>query len=441
MPEPVVPLGLLYLVSNTPDRHEKVLWDLCFERNPHHLLSRNITEFSPELIAFGIRNIQNNLYTGIADNLNYYQELLQTIRKFSNAKIVIGGSGFSVMPAELMERLKPDFGISGEGERSFCQLLEQIESENPDYATIANLYFYEKGEICHSPGKPGFLKLDTLKIPDRSFILNRYLEGSATLNFQTKRGCVLNCDYCTYPEIEGAVLRQRSAEKVAEEICDSLKAQPMARHFFIVDSVFNLPVNHAKEICRQLIRRENHIPWTCYVNPIRFDQELAFLMKEAGCEGIEIGTDSGVDSILKKMRKGFLLEDVRKLQTFCRNAGIKDCHTFILGTPGESLEETAQTIAFIKELNPYSAIIMTWVDDHESLDPRLALERGKEREVIHQLLMTEAQTQRRWIVPPLEINFSRREIQRLRSKHDLTGPMWQHMDLFMELKADPLIRF
>ena len=49
--------------------------------------------------------------------LDYYAQLIRTIRSVCECPIVMGGSGFSVMPAELMERLSADLR-SGKNESS-----------------------------------------------------------------------------------------------------------------------------------------------------------------------------------------------------------------------------------------------------------------------------------------------------------------------------------
>ncbi len=40
LPDSIIPLGMLYVMASTPDRHEMVLVDLCFERRPVEALKR-----------------------------------------------------------------------------------------------------------------------------------------------------------------------------------------------------------------------------------------------------------------------------------------------------------------------------------------------------------------------------------------------------------------
>ena len=140
-----------------------------------------------------------------------------------------------------------------------------------------------------------------------------------------------------------------------------------------VDSVFNLPKSHAKNVYRELIARRWNTPWTCYANPLGFDREMAELAGAAGCAGMEIGSDSGCDEVLKRLRKGFIVNQIRELHELCASTGLRDCHTFILGTRGETLGDVHRTLDFIVDLDPFSAILMIWVERllGISLDKRL----------------------------------------------------------------------
>jgi radical SAM superfamily enzyme YgiQ (UPF0313 family) len=428
MPDAVIPLGLLYVMAACPERHEKVLLDLCYEEEPLAFLEGRLAGFRPDLVAVGLRNIQNADYTGTATNLSFYRELLRSVRRVTAAPIAVGGGGFSVMPAELMEALRPDYGISGEGERALPQLLDALERGEPDLDAIDSLYRFVDDRVVHSPRRAPFLVLDDLAVPDRSLVDPRYYEDAAIDSVQTKRGCPLKCEYCTYPRIEGARGRLRDPARVAREFAMVREAHPGVRHVFIVDSVFNLPVRHAKDVCRALLEHENELPWTCYANPIGFDAELADLMRRARCVGMEIGSDSGCNEVLARLRKGFTVDEIRRIRDLSREAGLKDCHSFILGTEGESLDDVRRTLDFIADLEPYAAILLVWVDDREAVDEDYARRRRRLREEIHAVVRERAADQRRWVIPPLGIHFSERQFRLLR-RAGCEGPLWQHLEL------------
>lgn len=425
LPDAVTPLGLLYVMASTPDRHEKILIDLCFEAQPAQALTRALAEARPDLVALGMRNIQNNDYGGLSDNLDYYAELIRAARAACAAPIVLGGSGFSVMPAQLMQRLQPDYGISGEGEEAFPRLVEALERGGQGCDEIGALHRLRDQGVVSNPPAARFLDMDTLPVPDRRLVDRRYHAEYGIDSIQTKRGCPLHCAYCTYPIIEGRVGRVRRPAAVVDEMFQALADQPTIRHFFIVDSVFNLPTSHAKNVCRELIARDWRIPWTSYANPLGFDREFAELARAAGCAGMEIGSDSGSERVLLSLKKGFTLEHIRRLHAHCVATGLPDCHTFILGTQGETLDDVRQTLDFIVDLDPFGAVLMVWIDDYEALDPALRTQRALLRQEIETLLLARKDQYPHWSIPALGIHFDERLFSYLRRKGK-HGPLWQH---------------
>lgn len=429
LPDAVVPLGLLYIMSSVRDDHDKQLIDLCFVDDPVAHLQAELWQFAPELVAISMRNIQNADYSGISDNLDYYASLVSAVRDVTKAPVCIGGAGFSTMPRELMGRLNPDYGIAGEGEIAFPALVDALdagESVDEQLALIGGLHWYRGAELVCNSRSPNFLDMRELPAPSRAAVDPRYYVEYGIESIQTTRGCPLRCDYCTYPIIEGRVGRKREPGAIVDEMFQCLDEHPQIRHFFIVDSVFNLPRTHAKDVCREMIRRNLSARWTCYANPLGFDKEFAQLAVAAGCSGMEIGSDSGVDRVLEKLNKGFTTEHIRQLHTICTETGLRDCHTFILGTEGESLDDVRQTIDFAIELDPFAAIMMIWVDDYETMDRELQIQRTRLREQIVELLQGYERDMAHWCVPSLGINYNEGFFRRLRSM-GLHGPLWEHV--------------
>jgi len=426
LPDAAVPIGVLYVMAATPERHERELWDLLFQPDPEAFLRDRLAAFRPDVVAFGMRNIQQADYSGTSDNLRYYASLMATIRAHGDATVVMGGSGFSVMPRELMAELRPDFGLPGEGEEALPALLDALERDG-SLDAIPGLLRFEDGAVVANPRAPGFLDMNALRAPDRTVLDARYYEEFGIDSLQTKRGCPLLCDYCTYPTIEGRIGRRREPGLVADEMARIRLDHPDVRHVFVVDSVFNLPPSHAKDVCRALIAQGNTVPWTCYANPLRFDEELGGLMRAAGCVGMEVGADSGCDEILLALRKGFDTRAIRKLRGIAAATGLKDCQTFILGTRGETLDHVRRTLDFVVDLDPFAAILMVWIDDAEALDPALAQERRRLREEIFLLLEECKHDFPRWIIPPLGVNFEHKRFGYLR-RVGFHGPLWQHLD-------------
>jgi len=425
LPDPVVPLGILYMMGSVGDRHEITLIDLCFEERPLDYLAAQIDRFAPDLVAVSMRNIQNADYTDTGTTLEHYDEVVHTIRGHTSVPIVMGGGGFSVIPVELMQRFGIDYGVMGEGETAFVELVARLAAGSSNMAGIRNLLVGAGSPRLPELHRHDFLDLRAGVRPDRRWVDPRYYEHSGITSIQTKRGCAMLCDYCTYPLIEGRVIRQRTGAVVADEWESMVAAHPAIGHVFVVDSVFNLPPRHAREISEALIARNLRTPWTCYVNPVRFDQDLADVMARAGCAGVEIGSDSGTNAGLARLKKGFTIEKIRQTSRICQQAGIKDCHTFVLGTEGEALDDVERSLDFIEALKPYGTIIMAFKDDREAVDPELAARLSEFRGRVLEAISKRASAHPRWVVPSLGLWFNPRLFSRLR-KMGMRGPLWQH---------------
>lgn len=421
LPDACIPLGLLYVIASTPEHHETRLIDLVFADDPDEYLSKELADFDPDLVAMGIRNIQNNDYSGISTNLERLKGFVAQVRKRTDAPLVLGGAGFSVMPQELMELLGADYGIAGEGERLFPLLLESIEGAGAVPEGILVAGGRAAGPLTTARS---FIDLNRLTPPDRTLVEREYYTVYGTDSVQTSRGCALKCTYCTYPKIEGSARRLMSPSLVADEF--ERAAANGANHVFVVDSVFNLPRRHASSVCETLIERGNETPWTCYANPISFDDELASMMVKAGCVGMEVGSDSGCDDVLQSLRKGFTTRDITALHEKAERHGIADCHTFILGTEGETIDHVKRSLDFIVGLDPFAAIIMVWVDDQEAFDADYREERKRLRGSIMELLEERKAEFPRWSIPSLGVNFDE-NLFRIMRKAGKRGPLWQHM--------------
>lgn len=425
LPDPVVPLGLLQVVESCPPEHEREVLDLCFEPDPQRSLERFLEELRPDLVALSLRNLHDNSYGPPTANVDYYRSLVRVVRGVTDAPVVVGGGGYSVMPQRLLEILEADYGLAGEGEETFAALVTSLAAGGEGLDRIGGL-FRREGWRAVGPSFPApFADLAALPFADRRRVDRRHYERCGVESVQTRRGCSLRCTYCTYPSIEGRAVRLRPPERVADELAHIRQAAPEANHFFVVDSVFNLPHSHAMAVCDAILERGIDLPWTCYVNPVDFRPELAARMVAAGCVGIEVGTDSGDAGVLRRLRKGFDTDAVRRTHRTAREAGLLDCHTFLLGTPGETLDECRRTLDLVDRMDPSAAILMVWNDEADAVGA-VSPRRAELRSEILSLLGTAAAEHPRWVVPPLGHRFDARRFALLR-RRGLRGPLWQHL--------------
>ena len=122
IPEPVFPLGLAHLsAALTSAGHEVHWWDSLTDGD---LLSNLPLHFAPDLVGISIRNIDDVIIRKQETYIAGIRELVDAIRHKIGCPVVVGGSGFSILPRETLEITGSDFGISGTGERPLLSLIE-----------------------------------------------------------------------------------------------------------------------------------------------------------------------------------------------------------------------------------------------------------------------------------------------------------------------------
>ncbi len=364
LPDPIFPLGLAYIAAAVSDAgHEIDVADLCFGRKPLDDLRNQVARFQPQVIGLSLRNVDNAAYPLTVDYLALHREVVDTLHAVSNAPVVLGGSGFSILPLAYMRELDGDWGIAGEGERAFVALLQALE-QGLDPSSIAGVVSPKSNtaaslNITIQPQRPANWAegLRPLRSP---FDYARYIRRGGTGNIQTKRGCVFKCSYCTYPLLEGNRFRAREAVDIVDEV-ENLQREYGPHPLFFVDSILNFPRGHVEAICEEILRRGLDLRWSCYATPVKLDRHQAQLMARAGCEGIELGTDAVDDEQLARLGKSFNAEVAERANRYCMEAGLRVCQTIIFGAPGETESSMRTSCHALRKMNPTAVVAMTGV--------------------------------------------------------------------------------
>jgi radical SAM superfamily enzyme YgiQ (UPF0313 family) len=340
------PLGLACVAAATQKAgHDVKLLDLMEFNDPAAALKEAVSEFNPDVIGMSVRNIDDQSMENTQFLLDDVREAVAVCRSLSNAPIVLGGAGYSIFPESSLEYLGADMGIQGEGEKAFIELLKRIE-EGRDFAGVPGLYVAAAG----LRGDRGFTKnLDEFPLPDISLLSVGHRDSEFWLPVQTRRGCPMNCSYCSTATIEGCPLRKRSPEAVIQWLRDCTRAG--FSRFYFVDNNFNLPPFYAKNLCSKILEADLDIAWRCILYPTKVDEELIGLMANAGCAEVSLGFESGHEMILHGMNKHFKPEDVRHTSELLAKYGIRRMGFLLLGGPGETEETALESLAFADSLN------------------------------------------------------------------------------------------
>lgn len=433
-PHPVFPIGLACLVGPLAAAgHLLSVLDLCFEPEPPLAISSALAENQPDIVVISLRNLDNVTWPGSRSYLDGVREIVALCH--DRAVTIIGGSGFSLMPVEILASVGADYGVAAEGEEVLPRLLDCLESGG-DAARLPGVVL---------PGRADFippLPLGTLGTPDRTlFDVGRYYSEGGMANVQTKRGCPFDCIYCTYPLLEGRCMRLRPIPEIIAEIRTLVDCYGV-NYLYFVDDIFNYPPEFAEELCRTMVAERLPVNWSAFINPDFITPELMDAMLAAGCDAVEFGSDSGSPVMLNNLRKSFTIDDMRRASRLCNERNVDFAHYLLFGGPGETRETILESFALMDELEPTAVIAMTGIRIYPNTALYLtAIEEGlveasasllepvfyispAVREQFAELVIREAMQRRNWVMPGFEVNTSSAMLDAIRL-FKVKGPLWK----------------
>ncbi len=349
MVPPIAPLGVEYVAGAARRAGvETTVLDLCLAEQPDHVLEDYFGRHSPQLVGLSFRNVDDCFWPSAESFLQRLVDDVHLIRTLTDAPIVVGGVGFSIFPQRIVESAGVEFGIHGDGEQSIVALYNAIEKQ--EFANVPGLVYRRAGTICSN--RPAWPTKLTLPV-GRDAVDNRaYFRRGGQGGIETKRGCNRKCIYCADPLAKGPMVRTRQASEVADEL--EVLVHQGVNVLHLCDSEFNIPREHAFAVCEELKRRGlgKRVRWYAYMAVVPFDAELAQIMREAGCIGINFTGDSGCPAMLHAYRQQHTREDLATAVKLCRRNTMAVMFDLMLGGPGETQATAAESIEYIKQIGP-----------------------------------------------------------------------------------------
>ena len=345
-PEPAFPVGALYVAGAVEAAGGRArVFDAGLHRRPVAALRADLTASRPDVVGISLRNADNAAWPCTRTYTDWYARVVAAVRQAApEARLVLGGPAFSIFPRELRRALLVADGIMGDGE-----VAAQLLAGGRLPAGVSELPLEDLGGV-RLPGDLAAVFASA----------GRY----RTAGVQTARGCPHRCIYCTYPRLEGARLRRRPPEAVADEM-ERLRLELGVTEQFIVDSSFNADEEHMAAVCEELRRRRGRpgaaladVSFSCYLQPRVGDRDVFGLLRAAGCTSVDLGVDSAAEALLPGLGKSFTVADLRLATSAAKAAGLDVCHSLLFGGPGETPSTVDETVRVTDELAPTAVVAM-----------------------------------------------------------------------------------
>ncbi|MFH0780019.1 MAG: radical SAM protein [Parcubacteria group bacterium] len=340
------PLGLAYLAGALEkDGFKPKIIDMSAIGLDYSQLEKEIIELKPKIV-------------GISFMTNQYGEMLKVaaLVKKCDPKIstVVGGPHASALPEESLKNDAIDFVVVGEGENTLLELTKQIFAADFDLNKIKGLAFKNGEQIFINEKRPFIEKLDEIPLPAWHLLqIDKYsvLASGGDMNkillpIISSRGCPNQCIFCDSHSIFGRCFRSRSAENILQEII-LLKDKYGVTQFDFVDDTITVDKERIRKLCDLFLQNNLNIKWMCNARVNTVNPEILNLMKKAGCVRIDLGVESGDQSVLNAIKKGITLEQIKYAHKIAQDAGIQTNSFVMVGNLGENLASVHKTVDLI----------------------------------------------------------------------------------------------
>jgi len=330
------PVGIGYIAEFLAHHNIKYdVMDMSF-RYTIKDLNKKIRSFRPDLVGFSMMSFMYR------DN---YQ-LIRMIKETSpGIDVAIGGPHGSTYREKILQSLaEVDYVITLEGEEAIVELCS-----GKKLTDIKGLVFRNNGEVIYTGNRRFIKDLDGVPFPTyRNFELNKYVFND--IDIASSRGCPYQCIFCSVKAVSGRQLRVRSALNVVDEI--EYWYQRGYRKFNFVDDNFTFYYDRVFEICDEIEKRGLRNLRMTNANGIRADRadrKLLKRMRDVGFYYIGFGVECGNDRILKNIKKGETMHQIRRAVKNAIDLDYDVVLNFLIGSPGETWEDIQDSVAFARE--------------------------------------------------------------------------------------------
>ncbi|MCX6821052.1 MAG: radical SAM protein [Candidatus Aenigmarchaeota archaeon] len=271
----------------------------------------------------------------------------------AQAKVYVMGPHGTSRPSDIWKMTMPDGIIVGEPELAIIDVCKSVRQ-----SCIEGMYVETPGGIAFVPRKK-FLDLNELPMPAFDLLpMEKYsyeILGDHFALFEASRGCPHSCTFCSAKQMYGPQYRIKSADRLADEVERAVKELGVRNAYFIdLEFTMDSEANRAnvERLCELLVERKLGLKWACQTRADAVDEVLLKKMKEAGCEVVHFGVETGSQKVLESINKRVTFKQVEAAVRAAERAGMRTVAFFMFGLPGESEADMDETIEFAKKLNP-----------------------------------------------------------------------------------------
>lgn len=330
-----VPLGLLYIVSVLEKQGYHV--DL---RDYQLQTGKNLFDVERTL-AFLEGSAPIVGFSCMANLLPYTLLVAQALKARHPEKVVIlGGTGPTAVERPILQKFNAvDVIVRGEGERTIVELMNALGGGH-DLHAVPGISFRSDGSAVENRPRPRISDLDALPWPAYQRLDMAAYQGCGVV---TSRGCPYRCTFCSVAPIWGHKAVLRSVENVVAEMQHLFETYGVTM-FLLQDEYFVSDKARMLSFCSALKSAGLPLSWKCFARINLVDEDMLCAMAAAGCVHVRYGVESGSDTVLRQVAKGFTARQASEVIALSARIFPEVDAFFIWGFPFETMADFYKSV-------------------------------------------------------------------------------------------------
>ncbi len=314
------------------------LIDLHAENLQPRDAGQRVRDFAPDIVALTAKTLGWPAVIEIAQMVK---------AEYPRALVVVGGPQLAIYPKESLTWECFDMAVVGDGEETFLDICEHMESGSEMDKIPGTVVRVGGGDVIINPSRPVPKDIDKYPMPAWDLVnINSYncltlLKPFATM--VTTRGCPWHCGYCS--QVYSDKLRFRSPELVVEEM-EHLVKQYGVKEIVMFDETFTIGKKRMRKLSEEILRRNLKVKFNIRARVDTVDREVLELLKRAGLRSIHMGVEAGTDRVLKIMNKQITREQTERAFRIAREVGIETRGYFMVGYYDATPQDVEEMINF-----------------------------------------------------------------------------------------------
>lgn len=321
---------------------------------PVGLIDLHVENLMPADAADRVRDFRPDIVALTSKTLGWPAviEIAQMVRQAApRARVVVGGPHMSIYPKESMSWDCFDLAVVGDGEETFLELCERLESGSDWDDVPGTVVRRSDGEVVQNPARPLPKDIDRYPMPAWDLLpVSDYhcltlLKPFATM--VTTRGCPWHCGYCS--QVYSEKLRFRDVGLVVDEM-EFLERKYGVREIVFFDETFTIGKRRMLKFSEEVQRRGLKVKFNIRARVDTVDRDVVRALKKAGLRSIHMGVEAGTDRVLKIMNKQITREQTEQAFRICREEGVDTRGYFMVGYYDATPDDVEDMISFASGL-------------------------------------------------------------------------------------------